>query len=86
MNALLRLLRMGMAFVAGIPSVLAVTLPHVFGDHMVLQSGQPVPVWGWTAPGEAITVAFAGQTKKAIAGAVDGTWKVELTVRKLGTQ
>ncbi len=23
----------------------ALTMSHIFGDHMVLQSGQPVPVW-----------------------------------------
>ena len=26
-------------------------LPAVFGDNMVLQQQQPVPVWGWGAPG-----------------------------------
>jgi hypothetical protein len=39
MNALRRLLCLGATFLFGVPSVLAVTLPHVFGDHMVLQSG-----------------------------------------------
>ena len=38
----------------------AVWMPHVFGDNMVLQRGQRVPVWGKAAPGEKVTVAFAG--------------------------
>ncbi len=52
-------------------------LPEVFGDHMVLQSGRPVPVWGWAEAGESVTVSFGGQTRTAAAGA-DGTWRVTL--------
>lgn len=52
-------------------------LPHILGDHMVLQAGQPVPIWGWADPGEAVTVRFAGQTKQATAGS-DGRWQVRL--------
>jgi sialate O-acetylesterase len=57
--------------------VVSLTLPHVFGDHMVLQEGQPVPVWGWAKPGDTITVSFAGQQKTTTAGG-DGAWKVQL--------
>jgi sialate O-acetylesterase len=53
-------------------------LPHVFGDHMVLQTGQRVPIWGWAAPGEQVTVAFAGQTKSTVAAVSDGAWKIYL--------
>ena len=28
-----------------------VRLPRVFADHMVLQQGRPVPVWGTADPG-----------------------------------
>ena len=28
----------------------------LFGDHMVLQQGMSVPVWGWADPGEQVTV------------------------------
>ena len=52
-------------------------LPSIFSDHMVLQRGRPVPVWGKAGPGATISVAFAGQTKTATAGE-DGTWRVEL--------
>jgi sialate O-acetylesterase len=33
-----------------------VTLPAIFGDHMVLQCDTRVPVWGWAEPGEQVTV------------------------------
>jgi sialate O-acetylesterase len=44
-----------------------VQLASVFSDHMVLQRGKPVPVWGTAEPGEKITVEFAGQIKTAVA-------------------
>ena len=55
----------------------AVTLPHIFGDHMVIQAGKPVKVWGIAAAGEEVTVAFAGDSQKAVAGA-DGKWLATL--------
>ncbi len=58
-------------------SACAATLPHVFGDNMVLQRGQRVPVWGSGAPGEKVTVEFAGQSVSATAGA-DGRWRLDL--------
>ena len=53
------------------------TLPTVFSDHMVLQRGQPVPVWGKADPGTVVTVEFAGQTKTTSAGE-DGKWRADL--------
>jgi sialate O-acetylesterase len=55
----------------------AVTLPSVFGDNMVLQRAKQVPVWGNAAPGEKVTVAFAGQEKSTTASE-RGIWQVTL--------
>ena len=52
-------------------------LPAIFGDHMVLQQQQAVPVWGWSAPGAKVTVKFAGQSKPTVADA-GGKWLVKL--------
>jgi sialate O-acetylesterase len=52
-------------------------LPHIFGDHMVLQAQQPAPVWGWAEPGASVTVSFAGQQLSTVA-ATDGAWRVAL--------
>jgi sialate O-acetylesterase len=49
----------------------------LFGDHMVLQQGMSVPVWGWADPGEQVTVSIAGQKQSATAGA-DRKWMVRL--------
>ncbi|MFM8578230.1 MAG: sialate O-acetylesterase, partial [Planctomycetaceae bacterium] len=48
-----------------------------FRDHMVLQRGKPIPVWGWAEPGDEVTVAFAEQRRVAMA-AMDGAWTVRL--------
>ena len=54
-----------------------VRLPHLFGDHMVLQRDRPIPVWGWAAPKEKITVQFNRQTKTARADKT-GKWSLKL--------
>ena len=54
-----------------------VTLPALFSDHMVLQGGAAAPVWGWSDPGEQVTVLIGQQKKTAVAGA-DGKWMVRL--------
>ena len=62
-----------------------VKLPSIFSDHMVLQQNATVPVWGWAAPGEAVTVAIANQTQKAVADR-DGKWMVKLAGLKPGSK
>ncbi|MBF9221195.1 sialate O-acetylesterase [Hymenobacter sp. BT662] len=44
---------------------------------MVLQREKPVPIWGTAAPGEAVTVQFAGQRASTKADAA-GKWQVLL--------
>ena len=59
----------------------AVRLARVFGDHMVLQRGKQLPIWGTAAPGEKVTVALAGQSLTATADK-DGRWMVRLAPLK----
>ncbi|UDF05122.1 sialate O-acetylesterase [Asticcacaulis sp. AND118] len=68
------------AAVAGLgwnAAMAGVRLPNILSDHMVLQAGQPVAIWGHADAGEKVTVKIAGQTQRATAGA-DGRWKVTL--------
>ncbi len=60
-----------------------VKLPSLFGDHMVFQQGIPLPVWGWSAPGEEIRVSLGGDVVSARADG-RGRWKVVLPARKPG--
>jgi len=59
-----------------------VRLHNLFTDHMVLQQGTKVPVWGWADEGETVTVEFRGQ--KVSATAKDGRWMVQLKKLKPG--
>ena len=40
-----------------------VKVPAIFGDHMVVQSGMKIPIWGWADAGEKVTVKVGGQSK-----------------------
>jgi len=52
-------------------------LPALVGDHMVLQRGQELPIWGWAAPQTKVTVAIADQSQETTTGD-DGRWEVRL--------
>jgi sialate O-acetylesterase len=52
-------------------------LPAIFGDHMVLQQGKDLPVWGKAVANETVVVTVGGQTAETKAGA-DGKWIVRL--------
>lgn len=54
-----------------------VKMPRIFSNGMVLQRGEPVNVWGTSAPNAKIEVSFAGAKTAATAGA-DGSWSLKL--------
>ncbi|HEX5324689.1 MAG TPA: sialate O-acetylesterase [Capsulimonadaceae bacterium] len=58
-------------------------LSPLFSDNMVLQRNQPVPIWGWTDPGQIVTVTLAGHKATATAGS-DGRWQATLPAMKAG--
>lgn len=59
------------------PASAQVTLPAIFSDNMVLQSGIPVTIWGHAGAGEAITISF-GKQRKQIKANDAGDWQVIL--------
>ncbi len=61
----------------------AVKPSTLFSDHMVLQSGTLVPIWGTATPGEKVAVTLNGQTRSATADA-QGKWTVSLYNLKAG--
>lgn len=58
-----------------------VSLPQLFSDGMVLQRNQPLPVWGWAAAGESITVRLGKATATTVADD-QGCWRVDLPKMK----
>jgi hypothetical protein len=55
----------------------------VFGDHAVLQRGEPLTVWGTAAPGQRVTVNLGGKRAEASAGA-DGRWRLTFPAMTAG--
>lgn len=49
----------------------------IFNSHMVIQRDLAAPVWGWSDPGEQVTVTFSGQTKSTTTNAT-GRWTIQL--------
>ena len=70
-----------LTLVAAGPAHADVKLSGVFGDHMVLQQGRPIRVFGTAKPGEKVTAELAGKSASAMAGD-DGRFRVKLPVMK----
>src|SRR5262249_48050125 len=60
-----------------------VSLPKIFGDHMVLQQDSEVPIWGSATTGEKVVVTL-GDSKAEAAGGADGRWLVRIKTPKAG--
>jgi sialate O-acetylesterase len=58
-----------------------IRMPAVFGSRMVLQQDQPILLWGWSEPGERITVTFRGQAVTTQADDA-GKWRMTLASEK----
>jgi len=70
-------------------SALAVVkLPPVVGSNMVLQSGEPVAIWGWADKDEKITINQGGITIATATGEGNGRndkpWRAQLPAQKPG--
>jgi sialate O-acetylesterase len=61
----------------------AVRLPGILSSHMVLQRERPVHIWGWSDPGEKVTVAFHGTGRDAVGDGL-GNWSVFLPPEPAG--
>src|SRR5688500_239127 len=60
-----------------------IKLPSLFADHMVLQRGMAVPVWGTVEPNQEVTFEIAGKTAKAKADA-SGNFMAKLPALEYG--
>ncbi len=55
--------------------------PRIFSDNMVLQSGEPVKIWGKASPKSNVEIKFSGQSKSAKADD-KGFWTIYLDALK----
>src|SRR5690606_21313644 len=60
-----------------------VKLASIFADNMVLQRDVKIPIWGWAAVNERITVQFHNQSKSTKADH-NGKWVVYLDKENAG--
>jgi sialate O-acetylesterase len=58
-----------------------VRFDRIFGSRMVLQQGQPIPVWGAAKPGAEVIVSLGAQKQTTQANA-GGHWKTEFRALK----
>ncbi|MFN7873952.1 MAG: hypothetical protein ACK5PB_01450 [Pirellula sp.] len=50
---------------------------NLFQSGMVVQRDKPIPIWGWSAPGDVVTVTFGNESRNDTATPYR-TWRVEL--------
>lgn len=62
-----------------------VSLPAIFGSHMVLQQNAEVPLWGWARATEEVTITTSWDGKTIhTKGDPNAEWKVMLTTPSAG--
>ncbi len=62
-----------------------VRLPHLFGDHMILQQESSNTIWGFADPGEKVTVTASWGAEASAEADKTGDWKVFLKTPVFGT-
>jgi sialate O-acetylesterase len=72
-----------LVWTTAVPAHADVTLPALFTDHMVVQRGLPVHVWGTAEPDETVTVEFRGESRTAAADEL-GRWSAYLSPGEAG--
>ena len=60
-----------------------VRMPAILSSHMVLQRDRPIHVWGWSEPGEKVTVALHGVSRTTTGDGL-GEWSLYLPPEPAG--
>lgn len=76
---------LGLALAPATYAAAQVKLPAFITDSMVLQQATNAPIWGWSAPGQTVSVSSSWSPKvvSGVAGK-DGKWMVKLPTPKAG--
>lgn len=69
---------------AGLSAHADAKLASIFSDHMVLQRDQKLPIWGWAAAGEKVSVQMDDKTAISTTTDASGKWRVELPAMPTG--
>lgn len=64
---------------------LTLWMPAIFSDHMVLQAGKDISLWGKAKPAEKVSAHFLeGATHAPVTADKDGKWKINIGKYKTG--
>ncbi len=71
---------------AGFCAKANISLPGIFGDHMVLQQDTVVTIWGWGKPNEVVKITGSWEPEKAHTIKVNSSscWSIDLETPKAG--
>ena len=83
-HGLLAALGAVLAAAVAAPAGADVTLPHIFGSHMVLQRDREVPVWGWADAEEKVSVKIGDKPAVAATANAKGEWRLSLPAMPAG--
>lgn len=61
-----------------------IRLPKLISDHLVLQRDQPLPLWGYAAPGEQVTVRLNSAATGTVTADQNGRWQLTLPPQVAG--
>lgn len=61
----------------------SVRLPRLISDGVILQRDQPLKLWGWADPGEAVSLRFNNKQYETLADGA-GNWQLLLPPQKVG--
>jgi sialate O-acetylesterase len=77
------MLSIAVLLLAGIQASAEVRLPKLLASHMVLQREQPIHLWGWAEPGEAVSATLEGKTQSTVTDPI-GHWQIYLPAMTAG--
>jgi len=77
MSAIKKIVWLPLVLLGCINAAAQLSVPKIIAHNMVLQRGQPVPIWGVAKAGDAVTVTFNKQKKTTVADNA-GNWEVVL--------
>jgi len=60
----------------------ALKMHSIFNSNMVIQRGKPIKVWGWSKPGQTVSVQLGEEKAEATAAAGEGRWEATFPARE----
>lgn len=79
---------LAMAFLTSLAPAQAeqLRLHAIFDSDMVLQRGKPIVIWGWSKPGDSVSVQLGTDKAEGKAAAEKGRWEVTLPAREASAE